>query len=169
MKIEDVFRKLKPLYGEELDRLWQEYLVSDAKVQKLMESALRLTLAREYGHGFEEREILLEPPPEPLSTGEYPLGMVFYGQEKRHLFGLREDEFIQHAGIFGRSGSGKTNVAFLLVLNFLKRGKPFLVLDWKRNYRDLLALGPDMDILRMSLWRSMVLGESGFRHGILFL
>jgi hypothetical protein len=155
MKIEDVFKKLKPLYGEELDRVWQEYIASDAKLQKLIETALRISLAQHYGETYEEREILLEPPPASLSCGEYPLGMVFYGKEKLHLFGLREDEFIQHTGIFGRSGSGKTNVAFLLVINLLRKSKPFLVFDWKRNYRDLLSLGFDRDILVFTVGRNV--------------
>ena len=66
--------------------------------------------------------------------------MVYYGKERFHLFGLREDELIQHLGIFGRSGSGKTNAAFIVVLDLLRKGKPFLIFDWKRNYRDLLSL-----------------------------
>lgn len=155
MKTEDVFKKPKPLYGEELDRIWQEYISSDAKIQKLIETALRISLAQQYGETYEEREILLEPPPASLAYGEYPLGLVFYGKEGRQLFGLREDEFIQHAGVFGRSGSGKTNVAFLLVLNFLKKRKPFLVFDWKRNYRELLNLGLHKEILIFTVGRNV--------------
>jgi len=155
MKIEDVFKKLKPVSDADLDILWQEYILADAKTQKNMEDILRLILAKNLGQTFEEKEVLLEPPAEQLSQGEYPLGIIYYGKEKFHWFGLREKEWIQHTGIFGRSGSGKTNVAFLIVLNLLKHGKPFLVFDWKRNYRDLLSLDCGKEILVFTVGRSV--------------
>jgi len=155
MKIEDVFRKLKPISEKDLDMLWQEYILADAKTQKNLEDMLRLVLAKNLGATFEEKEILLEPPPEDVSSGEYPLGIIYYGKKKFHWFGLREKEWIQHTGIFGRSGSGKTNVAFLIVLNLLKHRKPFLVFDWKRNYRDLLSLDCGEDILVFTVGRSV--------------
>lgn len=68
------------------------------------------------------------------------MGEVYYGLSPLHGFGLREGEWIQHVGIFGRTGSGKTNVGFLLVQDLIKEGKPFLIFDWKRNYRDILDL-----------------------------
>jgi len=135
--------------------LWQEYILADTKTQKSMEDLLRLVLAKNLGETFEEKEILLEPPPKELSQGEYPLGVVHYGKEGFHWFGMREKEWIQHVGIFGRSGSGKTNVAFLIVLNLLKHGKPFLVFDWKRNYRDLLSLDCSGEILVFTVGRSV--------------
>jgi len=155
MKIEDVFRKLKPISEKDLDMLWQEYILADAKTQKNLEDMLRLVLAKNLGATFEEKEILLEPPPEELSGGEYPLGIIYYGKKKFHWFGLREKEWIQHTGIFGRSGTGKTNVAFLIVLNLLKHGKPFLVFDWKRNYRDLLSLDCGEEILVFTVGRNV--------------
>ena len=68
-----------------------------------------------------------------MAAGDYPAGQVFYANKEHYPFGIREDEFIQHVGIFGRSGSGKTNLAYLLVLDLVKAGKPFLVFDWKRT------------------------------------
>jgi hypothetical protein len=155
MHIEDVFKKLKPITKGDLDILWQEYILSDAKTQKNMVDILRLVLAQNLGHTFEEKEVLLEPPSEQDARGEYPLGLVYYGKERFHPFGLREDEWIQHVGIFGRSGSGKTNTAFLIVLNLLRSKKPFLVFDWKRNYRDFLSLNAGQDILVYTVGRSV--------------
>ena len=140
MKIEDIFHKLKPLAGKDIDLLWQEYILADPKTRKTIEDSLRIILAQNLNQTFEEKDILLEPPPQDIAQGEYPLGMVYYGREGFHPFGLREREWVQHVGVFGRSGSGKTNTAFIVVLNFLRKGKPFLVFDWKRNYRDLLSL-----------------------------
>ncbi|MBU0515440.1 MAG: hypothetical protein KJ621_11765 [Proteobacteria bacterium] len=147
MKIEEVFRKLKPIAGMDLDRLWREYILADAAGKKAIEDSMRLSLARRLSETYEEREVLLEPPAEAKVKGEYPLGVVHYGRQKFYQFGLREREWVQHVGIFSRSGWGKTNVGFLILLNLLSSGKPFLVFDWKRNYRDLLALLPEKEIL----------------------
>jgi len=98
---------------------------------------------------------LLKPPPRDLADGEYQVGMVHYGKNRFYAFGLREAEFIQHIGIFGRSGSGKTNLAYLLLHGLVQAGKPFLVFDWKRNYRDLLA-GPRFnDLLVFTVGRGV--------------
>ena len=147
MKIEEAFRKLKPVAGMDLDRLWREYILADGQGRRAIEDSLRLGLARRLDQTFEEKEVLLEPPPKALVKGEYPLGMVHYGRERFHPFGMQEKEWVQHIGVFSRSGWGKTNVAYLIVMNLLARKKPFLVFDWKRNYRDLIPMFPDREIL----------------------
>jgi len=145
--------------GDKLDVLWQEYILSDPATRQLIEKTLRVTLARRYDEAFDSDQVLLEPPPEELARGEYPLGIIHYGEDKFYPFGLREHEFIQHIGLFGRSGSGKTNVAYLILLNLVRAGKPFLVFDWKRNYRDLLSLPEFKNLLVFTVGR----GISGFR------
>ena len=104
-----------------------------------IERMLRVMLAQRLAETFESEQVLLKPPPRELAAGQYPVGMIHYGKDGFYPFGLREDEFIQHIGIFGRSGSGKTNLAYLLLQGLTKAGKPFLVFDWKRNYRDLIS------------------------------
>ena len=41
MNIEEVFRKLRPVMGEQLDMLWQEYLISDTATRQTIERMLR--------------------------------------------------------------------------------------------------------------------------------
>lgn len=155
MKIEEVFKKLKPIAEKDMDLLWQEYILADSKTRKSIEEALHIIMAENLEETFEEKNILLEPPPRETASGDYPLGFVFYGKDKFHSFGLREDEWIQHLGVFGRSGSGKTNVAFIIVLNLLRKRKPFLIFDWKRNYRDMLSLVPGKEILVFTVGRNI--------------
>ena len=38
-----------------------------------------------------------------------------------------------------KSGAGKTNMGYLILDQLQQHKKPFLVFDWKRNYRDLIA------------------------------
>jgi len=85
--------------------------------------------------------VLLPPPQEVLSTGAYRLGRTLWLESEEGDFGLREEELPQHIAIFGRTGSGKTNVAFLLLQELLKKDKPFLIFDWKQSYRPLTAAG----------------------------
>ena len=80
------------------------------------------------------------PPPEPgVLAGWLRLGDVVYPNRNPTPFGLNQGELIQHVGIFGRSGAGKTNTVLCLIRSLLDREVPFLIFDWKRNYRDLLA------------------------------
>lgn len=139
-EIEELFRKLKPVLGEErLNRLWLAYQTrTDQKSRNEIMAVLRV-LADRYLNENYDRKILLDVPSAGLIGGEYPLGKVTHGTKEYHPFGLREHEWIQHIGIFGRSGSGKTNTVFVILWNLLKKKKPFLIFDWKRNYRDILA------------------------------
>ncbi len=138
-EIEELFRKLKPVLGaEKLDRLWLAYQTrTDQKSRNEILGVLRVLAARHLNDNY-DKKILLDVPSSEIISGEYPIGRVVHGTKEYHPFGLREREWIQHVGIFGRSGSGKTNTVFVILWNLLKKKKPFLVFDWKRNYRDIL-------------------------------
>ena len=159
MNVDEVFRKLKPVMGEKLNVLWQEYILGDEATRQLIERSLRIILARRFHEAFDTEQVLLEPPPREVAAGDYPLGIIHYGSDQFYPFGLREPEMIQHVAIFGRSGSGKTNLAYLMLLNLIRAGKPFLVFDWKRNYRDLLSLPECRSLLIFTVGR----GTFGFR------
>jgi len=104
MNIDEVFRKLRPVMGPQLDALWQEYLVADAESRQTIERMLCVLLAQRLRETFESGHVLLKPPPRELAAGSYPAGTVHYGQEGFHPFGLREEELIQHVGIHARRG-----------------------------------------------------------------
>jgi DNA helicase HerA-like ATPase len=143
LEIDELFQKLEPILGKRIKALWLEYVLNPDSKQEI-EGLLKALAAKHLNHHFEKRQITLVPPERQAALGEYPLGTVYYGRTPLHEFGLREKEWIQHMAIFGRTGSGKTNVGFLVVKNLLEKQKPFLVFDWKRNYRDLIeSLGPD--------------------------
>ena len=58
--------------------------------RKTIEDSLRIILAQNLNQTFEEKDILLESPPQDIAQREYPLGMVYYGREGFYPFGLRE-------------------------------------------------------------------------------
>lgn len=138
MEIEELFRVLKPVLGERLRELWLEYRLNPESRREI-EGLLHVLAAQHLGRDFDRQHTLLPPPAMHVAAGEYPLGTVLYGSKELYPFGLREQEWIQHASIFGRTGSGKTNVGLLIVKQLLEKAKPFLIFDWKRNYRDMLA------------------------------
>ncbi len=105
--------------------------------------------------GVDDDAILFRPPPLEVAKGEYPMGTILYNKEKRGIFGIRESEMIQHAAVFGRSGSGKTNSVYVLIGNLLKNNKPFLIFDWKRNYRALISEPSDRRINIYTVGRSL--------------
>ena len=140
-KIERILRKLKPVIGGKADLLWMIYQTErDSERRREMEGIIKLMAARLLEETYERKRVLLEPPPEETADGEYGIGTVIYGDEELYPFGLRESEWTQHISIFGRSGSSKTNCAFLLLRSLSENRKPFLVFDWHREYRDLIQL-----------------------------
>ena len=147
MDLPSLLQKLRPVLGEEgTARAWEQFQLADPKTARLIELSLRRRLAEATGERFGEG-ILFEPIPEDLAAGDFPLGNASYGTRELHPFALRPGELIQHTAIFGRSGAGKTNVAFLLLKELARTKTPFLVFDWKRNYRDLLPLSGFQNLL----------------------
>ncbi len=145
IEIDEICRKLKPVLGEQIDRLWSMYQAEKPQGRKWIHITLLNLLQRYLNQTYEQKGILLTPPPANMCLCDYQLGRIYYGEKPTNLpFGLREDEWIQHVGLFGRSGSGKTNISFLIINALRKKQKPFLVFDWKRNYRDLLTHFPDI-------------------------
>lgn len=155
MEVQEICRKLKPILGAKADRYWLAYLSEDADGKRELEIILNMLMARHLGSDVENQKVYLSPPSSDIAAGEYPVGNVIYNEKELHAFGIREHEWIQHTAIFGRSGAGKTNTVFLLIENLLNHKKPFLIFDWKRNYRDLLAVGDD-DVLVYTVGRDIV-------------
>lgn len=139
MRGEEFFRKAAPVHRDAVERLWIAYLLcDDERERKQIEGVLELLCYKALNDDFRRDKILLAPPDAQRASGGYPAGFVFYGDKYLYPFGLREHEWIQHVAIFGRSGSGKTNLAYVLIAQLFDKKKPFLIFDWKRNYRDML-------------------------------
>ena len=139
-RIRDICRHLKPIIGPQADRIWLAYMAEDEKGRIQLEEYLELLAAKHLLGTLDHENPVLIPPPAPAAAGEYLLGHVLYDNRQLCPFGLREQEWVQHVGVFGRSGAGKTNIGFLVIQQLILKQKPVLIFDWKRNYRDLLAL-----------------------------
>ena len=140
-EVEALFRKLKPVLGKDIDTLWLAYNTQTDPRSRAEIVGILYSLASKYLDETFDKKILLSLPEADVICGDYEIGKVVYGGQEYHPFGLRENEWLRHIGIFGTTGSGKTNCAFVLLSTLQKMKKPFLIFDWKRNYRDLVVLG----------------------------
>ncbi len=140
MTIEEKLRLLASLDESTASVAWLWYLAAEPTERDEVSGVVDLLLFSLGGLDFADAVVL--PPPAPHECGgEYSLGEVCYPPAKRHArFGLREHDWIHHVLVVGMTGTGKTTLAFSMLRELALHNKPFLIFDWKRNYRDLLQL-----------------------------
>jgi len=137
LTVEEICKKLKPIMGKKVDSIYLRYKLADDRETKAeIEKALHALFEKKLNTSLLDEKVLLLPP-ENLD-GEYPLGTIKYAEKKFNPFCLREHDFVRHVCISGMSGSGKTNLAFIILEDLIKKKKPFIVFDWKRSFRPLL-------------------------------
>ncbi|MHC4309603.1 MAG: ATP-binding protein [Planctomycetota bacterium] len=155
VNIRQLCLQLKPILGSKADKIYTAYMAEDKEGQQQIEHYLQLLTAKYLPSKLEQSTTVLLPPSEETAGGEYKIGTVKYAGKNLYNFGLREEEWIQHMAILGRSGAGKTNVGFLILQQLKQKNKPFLIFDWKRNYRDLLALPGFQDVEVYTIGRNI--------------
>ena len=137
LTVEEICKKLKPVMGKKIDLIYLRYkLAGDRETKEEIEKALHAMFEKKLNTSLLDERVLLLPP-EKLD-GEYELGTVKYADKTFDPFCLREHDFVRHVCISGMSGSGKTNMAFILLEGFIKAKKPFIVFDWKKSFRPLM-------------------------------
>jgi hypothetical protein len=138
--VDDVCRKLKPLFGDKIDQLYFKYSTSESLEEKNEILQILGGLYQKHLSQLLDKDILLEPPQKDALNGDYPLAYVSYAKKKLFQFALREKDWPRHVCVTGMSGSGKTTFAFNILRNFIAKDKPFLVFDWKKSFRPLVDL-----------------------------
>jgi hypothetical protein len=146
--IERLCRRLKPVLGKKIDRLWSAYLAeSDSGGKADIQQTLELLAARYLNKNFQPEENPFPPPSKDFArAGQLRLGDICYAGRKMYPFYLKADRLKEHILIAGRSGSGKTNLAFILIDEIIDSGVNVLALDWKRSYRDLKQNHKDLQV-----------------------
>jgi hypothetical protein len=141
LNLKDTCRKLRPLIGTKADALWLAYTTSETlKARQEAESLIYMFAARHLTRNVNNDTIMLPPVSAKETSGEFTLGTINYANRPLYPVGLNRDNFIKHIGILAMTGSGKTNVAQNMLLGLLEKDIPFLVIDWKRSYRQIKAL-----------------------------
>jgi len=151
-RVEELTRKLSLLTGEDHSNHVRVWLVSNPKARDQLLSMLELKYLR-LTEGKDD--LWLEPIPEHKITGDLTLGKVMLQDRELYDFTMPTENLLRHVTIFGHSGSGKTNLGYLILQHLLKKKMPFLVFDWKRNYRDLLALNTEQFVTVYTVGRGL--------------
>ena len=139
--VKELCRQLKPVLGRRVDRLWSAYLAeSDHDGKADIEQVLELLAAKHLGKDYQPDRSPFPPPERRFAgSGEIRLGKVSYGGKEIYPFSLKANRLKEHILVAGRSGSGKTNLTFVLMKSLMDHGIKVLALDWKRNYRNLMS------------------------------
>lgn len=140
IETEEKLRQLEAVDGPLADHNWKFYLSGEGQERERADNLIDVQLFQRLGKAYQE-QVFLKPASPSTCAGPYRLGEILYPPGQVFgSFGLREDEWIRHMLVTGMTGTGKTNFAFCLLQELKRHAKPFLVFDWKRNYRDLQQL-----------------------------
>jgi hypothetical protein len=147
-RAQELCRQLKPVLGKKIGRLWSVYLAeSDPAGKRDIEQTLELLAAKHLQKTYEPDHNPFPPPSKQFAqAGDIKLGHVHYAGKELYPFLLKSRRLKEHVLIAGRSGSGKTNLTFILAEEMMKAKIKVLALDWKRGYRDLLSRHRDMRV-----------------------
>ena len=135
MKIEKIASKLKPIMPDKIQHWMRARELAEPELKELIDKQIISTAHKHLGD-FNSK-ILLSQPPASKAKGAINLGKIIYDTEKWPV-GISTNELTQNMAVFGRSGSGKTNVSFHILMQLVARKIPFVFLDWKRTVRHLL-------------------------------
>jgi len=135
----DLFRRLKPIYGTRIDALWFEHQTADAERKREIETLLTMLAVKHLGVSIGDEKLVLDAPPAGIiGDGEFIIGMVSYPGIPPYPFRVKRNELLRHLFILGPTGTGKSTLLLNLLIQIQAARIPFMVFDFKRNYRCLL-------------------------------
>ena len=143
MDISEELQRLVPIIGKAKARkLETAYLLGDESYRQRILEVLSGLKATVFSDVELKDSVLIEPPPRAVaSAGDFQFGTVLYGKKRLYPLMLNKRDLLTHIGIFGSSGSGKTNIVHYLIRVLSAEDVPILIFDFsKRNYRDLLVV-----------------------------
>lgn len=151
----DLFRRLRPVFGARIDALWVEYQTASVERKREIEGLLSLVAAKRFGIPSGEEVLVLDPPPAGvIGEGDYTLGNVLYPGLSAYPARVGRNELLRHVFILGPTGTGKSTFIIGLLQQLLRDGVPFMVFDFKRNYRCLLADPTGRSVVVFSVGRN---------------
>lgn len=152
----DLFRRLKPVFGKKIDKLWIAYNVGDKDRKAEIEELLMILAVRKLGLALGDERIVLEPPPaDIIGVGEYTIGHVEYPGLAPYPFRLSRNELLRHVFLLGPSGTGKSTLIISILRQLCADGVHWWAVDFKRNYRCLLADPHGREVMVFTLGRGL--------------
>jgi hypothetical protein len=138
----DEVKKLVPVLGKDkAERLTRAYLLGDEETRERIFELVDVMKAQVFMDKELKNTVLAEPPNRELAgKGDLELGTVLYGKKKLYPFRIDHNMLLTHVAVFGSSGYGKTNIAYMMSEKLSDMKIPVIIFDFsKRNYKDLLA------------------------------
>jgi len=138
----DEVKKLVPVLGKDkAERLTRAYLLGDEETRERIFELVDVIKAKVFTDKDLKNTVLAEPPEkDEAGKGDLELGHVLYGKKRINPFCIDHNMLLTHLAIFGSSGYGKTNIAYMLCDKLSEKNIPIIIFDFsKRNYKDLLA------------------------------
>lgn len=140
--ITEEIKRLVPVLGKlNAARLTKAYLLADEDTKKRIFELIDVIKAGVFADEDLRDAALREPPPKRDPTpDDLEMGTALYGRKRLYPFYVKQASLLNHLGVFGSSGYGKTNLAYSLIDKLSNQGVPVIIFDFsKRNYKDLLA------------------------------
>lgn len=129
--------KLEPILGSQINSLLAAVHQSRDHSEHLRAQGLIEFLYQKHcTPDIAEPDIVLRPPRH-RQDGEIILGDIRFKNQQVDQVSLRIKDLTRHVGIWGTTGSGKTNLAHVLIDQLSARQVPFTIFDWKQNFRSL--------------------------------
>jgi len=148
----EIAGKLAPYVNKDfIDRLLVFYTLENDEKEKVKQEIDSLIDEFSY-QVFLSKKPLLECPSREEAFGEIKIGKVKNGDKTLWDFGLKIEETLQHCLITGRSGCGKTTLIVQIIKELLRENIPFLVFDYKLDYRALVRVYPQILVLN---WKEL--------------
>lgn len=140
LTVEEICNKLRPVFGKRIDEIYFQYTVADTREEREEITHVLNALYQKNLNQLLDKGVLLEPPREEAIDGTYNLATISYARRKLFDFKLREQDWPRHMCVTGMSGSGKTTFAFKVIESLNQHNKNFLIFDWKKSFRPLIAI-----------------------------
>ncbi|MCH7850161.1 MAG: ATP-binding protein [Nanoarchaeota archaeon] len=139
LTVEEICNNLRPILGDKVDKVYFQYSIAETREEREEIAHILNALYQKNLNMLLDKGVLLEPPMQNQVSGKYNLATVSYAKKNLYPFSLREQDFPRHICVTGMSGSGKTNFAFKILDALKANNKPYLVFDWKKSFRPLVA------------------------------
>lgn len=149
-KVKDKLSRINHgISAETLDLIYSDYLQEEDVERKGEDRAFLEEVVRLYSPELAlSRKPLLPVPNADDSSGDIVLGKIIQGEEELWDFAIPAHELNQgHILIASRSGHGKTTLLMRIVSQLLENETPFLITDYKRDFRGLTKEYPDLLVL----------------------
>lgn len=145
-EMRDLLKRIAPIVGnEKVSRYWNSYLIADEIERRELQRVIEVYAARLLrDHPSAPLPGLFPPPTKSACAGEISLGNVMYGGKELHELRMPLNSALRHLGVFGASGSGKSNLTALLFDTFVNNNVPVTLLDFKKTFRSLARDYPSL-------------------------